>query len=253
MTYPAKHLPYVRLYNAVVYTISATVFLTILFVLEAVSPGERVFRPGSSHRATFMTLTAFSWALCGIGSLVILCLYYPCKRKAAPHFPHVNGVTLSAFVFALFVIAVGLGIAATAAVFVFFGSRERNLIIPSVANDTFRTVVLPILTGIVPAVFFAFMGLSVAKSFFIALSDFGAANKVEASSPTEVVDDENPFPGDDDSQLTREQERQVNALHDLGFTDRASNIEALQYTDFDVRAAESRLHQLAATQPAYRT
>jgi hypothetical protein len=198
MKFVAKSLPFVRLYNSVVYCVSTAVYLAVVFVLETVSStsGTHVFIPDSSERSTFMTLAVMSWALCALGSLIILVLYFPCKRRDHPRHPTVNPIILATFSFALFVTLIGIGIAAAAAVFVFIGSRNRNLRVTSAADSTRRTIVLPVLSGILPALFFAFMSLGVATSFLLALSDFRRAGKPSTMVRDNSLDEENPVPSD---------------------------------------------------------
>lgn len=238
--FQTRKLPFIRLYNGVVYSISAAIYTGILAVLEWVSPGTHVFLPEAPQRDVFMNISFCSWAAMGVGAMVLLVLYYPSKprdTKLSKRYPEVTKPVLVFFALAFLLIAGGLAVSVAAAILVFFGSRDRYAYIDGTAA-TVRGWLLPLATGILPAVFFLFMVAGSLRSLFLTVAALlagagppaaAAPASSMASSPSVVMP------------LTPEQEDKIAILASKGFTNRGASISALQASDFELGEAEARL------------
>lgn len=210
-------------------------------MLEWVSPGQHVFVPNAPQRDTFMNIVICSWAVLGVGALILMVLYYPSKPrdpKQSSRYPEVTPMVLALFALAFLLIAGGLSASIAAAVLVFFGSRDRYRILTG-DDSSLRAWGIPLLTGILPAVFFAVMTLSALRSFLFSLAALrkGPGPEQAHLPPGSVLPGEPAYGG----ALTPEQEAQVVHLSGAGYTNRSANIAALQASDFDLREAETRL------------
>jgi hypothetical protein len=241
--FQTRTLSFVRLYNGVVYAMSAAIYTAILATLEWVFPGQHVFVPSAPQRDPFMNIAICSWAVLGAGALILLALYYPSKprdKKLSSSYPEVTLVVLLMLAFAFALIAAGLAASVGAAVLVFIGSRDRYRVLEGETNSL-RAWGIPLLTGALPAVLFVLMLLGVLRSLFYsfkALGDGGEPRPRGADVPRRE-----PAFG---SPLAPEQEEKVAQLVRMGYTNRSANVAALQASSFDVHAAEVRLAAVQA-------
>lgn len=238
--FQTRKLPFIRLYNGVVYSISAAIYTGILAILEWVSPGRHVFLPEAPQRDSFMSISFVSWAVMGVGALILLVLYYPSKpsdKRLSPRYPEVTNLVLVLFTAAFMLIAIGLAASVAAAILVFFGSRDRYAFTNGTANSG-AGLAMPLLTGILPAVFFAFMLLGALKSIFMCLSALCTGVESPGTAAPASMPIDSPAVG---VPLMPEQEAMVAALSSKGFTNRGASISALQASNFDIREAEARL------------
>lgn len=238
--FQTRKLPFIRLYNGVVYSISAAIYTGILAVLEWISPGVHVFLSSTSLRDLFMNISFCSWACFIAGATVLLVMYYPSKprdKKLSSRYPEVTKLVLVLFALAFASIAVGLAASVAAAILVFIGSRERYALVDGTAN-TVRGWAMPLATGVLPAVFFLFMFYGALRSVFLCLAALHAGpGPAQTAAPASMPIDSPPV----GVPLTPEHESLVAALASKGYTNRGANISALQASDFNLREAEARL------------
>jgi hypothetical protein len=188
-----------------------------------------------------MSIVICSWAVMGVGALCLLVLYYPSKprdKKRSRRYPEVTFCVLLIFALAFALIAAGLAASIAAAVFVFIGGRDRYRILER-DTSSLRAWAIPILTGGLPAVFFAFMTLGLLRSLYFTFKSMS-----EYLSAPPVGSDGDPASHGVPSfgaPLTPEQEGKVSQLVAAGYQNRNANIAALQASSFDPGEAQSRL------------
>lgn len=255
-----RSLPFLRIYNSIVYALSACIYLAILVGLELHSPGVHVFIARAPQRDTFMSLSIVTFALLAAASVVLLALYFPSKspdRLRSRRYPEVTLCVLSTFVTAFLAIFLGLCASIAAAALVFLGQRDRYKVFEQ-ETTTLRSWAIPVITGILPAAFFGLMALGTARAMWcgcLAFREFFAARKAPAGSGSTA---RGAGEGSADSAgsasvesaesglayggpLSPDQERAVDQLAEMGYTNRNASIAALEASAFDVGDAQTRL------------
>lgn len=248
-----RSLPFLRIYNAIVYALSACIYLAILVGLELHSPGLHIFFPNAPHRNPFMSLSIITFALLASSALVLLVLYYPSRapRPASRRFPEVTLASLAVITLSFLAILVGLVATACAAALIFLGQRDRYRAFES-EQDSLRSWAIPVLTGIIPGVFFALMALGLLHAIVCAMRAVGevsTASRKAASAASELSNGGSTVWEASGSEsenygapLTSDQEASVSRLVEMGYLNRSANVAALQASCFDFDEAQRRLH-----------
>jgi hypothetical protein len=233
------------------YSLSACIYTGIIYGVQAYSSSHAIFITNSKWGSIFAILALLSWALVGIGALSLILLYYPCRSK---HSPYVQATIPLLLVLAcsLLFVALGMLLSAAAAGLVFAGSRERYRTYR--VDSSVEAWLLPVITGILPAVLFLFEGLSSFSSFGGAMRDLSGPKqripRAEDDSLTSEI--EGPSGGhgifgalrggpQQNQPLDPHQEELVQQLMRLGYRNRGAVIAALQASSWNVSGAEVRL------------
>eukprot|EP00177_Eucheuma_denticulatum_P006829 GFKZ01012422.1.p1 GENE.GFKZ01012422.1~~GFKZ01012422.1.p1 ORF type:complete len:386 (+),score=40.64 GFKZ01012422.1:131-1159(+) len=152
-------------------------------------------------------------------------------------------------------VAVGMVSTGGCAVFVFFGQRERNAVDSGLSGvvdeDIWKTIVVPVLTGIVPALvflgmtiasLFRFKGVVRAKGKLISTPMGSEAGDEERSGhvDVQVVFDNayGPLPVRPDDDIVTVL---LDELRRAGFANEHENLAALQAASYDVQVAKEKL------------
>lgn len=154
------------------------------------------------------------------------------------------------FVFSFLAILAGLAASAGAAVLVYFGGRDRYRVVFTGGSNV-QSWLIPIATGILPAIFFVFMAVGIVRGLAGALKDMRLLMKGGGDAPRGDVTQGVPLEEDSvglDVPLTPEEEEKVLQLAQMGFNNRNANVAALQASGFDVTEASWRLQQAALEQ-----
>lgn len=161
--------------------------------------------------------------------------------------------------------AVGLGCTCACGVLVFFGQREWHKVNENASavqeSTVWRTLIIPLMTGVLPAVVFAIFSITTLIKFYTTLTTKGKMVDTPASSvqdreeryeedavEVEVLFDEPAepeavmakasYPAQPDEQT---EERMLRQLRDMGFKNRHENLAALQASCFDLEIASDKL------------
>lgn len=190
-----------------------------------------------------MIISVISWVVMGIGVAILLVFYFPIRSKKSRGYASLPRSTLILIMLALLAISTGLAASAVGAYFVYDGTRARYKLFYGDRNRA-REIVVPVITGILPLIFFILMLLSTLLSSYKALRDF--EDLFEKSPENNIsADVENPFDARDAqfaaAKLAPSQEQKVQHLAQRGFSNRDTAIAALRASNFDLQEAELRL------------
>jgi hypothetical protein len=238
----------------ILYSISACVYTGIIFGIQSYSSSHSLFVADSNYGKIFAILAVLSWAVVGFGAFTLIVLYFPSKSKNAPGLAETSIPLLLVIACCLLFVAVGMLMVSAAAGIVFAGSRERYK--TYARGSTVEAWLLPVVTGIIPAVLFLLAGLSVVGSFLGTMRDMRGPKRrvqpVDDSLTSEVENsggavDGTMFAGSagapqhNPQNLDPHQEGLVQNLMAQGYHNRAAVIAALQASSWNVRGAEVRL------------
>lgn len=166
---------YPAISNAAFYSLSASIYLGVVFALELKFPARIVFAPGDQWRKPFFHVTVIAWALLAFG-VFFHCMVLAMGRRHA-HLLYLPRAVRPAVVAGLFWVALGLLCAGVASVFIFLGVRSRALRLrQGRQSDFFQEYALPVIIGIVPAV------LNLIMTCFAFLAAFRALTSVKIGS-----------------------------------------------------------------------
>lgn len=188
------------------------------------------------------------------------------KRNALPRgYVSVTRAQKAFAAFGFLWMAVGLGCTCACGVLVFFGQRERYKVNESASavqhSTVWRTLIIPLITGVLPAVVFAILSISTLIKFYKTFTTKGKMVNTPASSmqdrdeerrgdslEVEVLFDEPTepeavmarvsYPVQPDEETV---ERMLRQLRDMGFKNRHENLAALQASCFDLETASDKL------------
>lgn len=145
-------ISYASISNAAFYSLSASIYLAVVFALELRFPARIVFAPGDQWRNPFFYVTVIAWALLAFG-VVFHCMVLAIGKRNE-YLLYLPRAVRPAIVAGLFWVALGLLCAGLASVFIFLGVRARALRLrQGQQGDFFQENALPVIIGIVPAAF----------------------------------------------------------------------------------------------------
>lgn len=131
----------------------AVAYLTTVFVLE-LYPGVHVFGI-SRWRGPFLLLCVLTWPVLVFGAIAHCSARVAAKKSSSSGYVSLPKSVRPFVVFIFFWVAVGLFATATGGAFVFLALRES-----AIGFGALQEWVIPLFTGIVPAVITAWMGLA---------------------------------------------------------------------------------------------
>lgn len=257
--------------NAAIFSLSAILYLCIIFAVEIRYPGQYVFSSNDQWRLPFLYLCVFVWAVLASGLLAHCCARILAKRKG--YVLSLSPAARPAVVFSLLWVAGGLAGAVAGGIFVTLGMRQRAS--SSSSNDVLRAWILPIISGVVPAIIYFLMMLSCIIASFRAIrsvklerssrnirdaeeavvendgedTDLGARpfdNVTDTdldTNGTPVISRPPPYnPAAFQREPTKEEvDEMLDTLRGMGFPNSSQNFAALQASNYDVHNATQRL------------
>ena len=219
-------------------------FTVVLFALEIARPGELIFLSRSELREPFLIISVISWPFIVIGALICTVLAISSRHTPTRHH---SRITLFCAAVAFLSLAAGCAATIAVAIIAFLGFKDKWS-----ARDpnSFLRWLLPILMGIIPAIFFLYALLANFISFIsaiYALLTKGSKQRIRYRGErmeegdvgaVGVVQDVPYGPGEHDEGISRTTfEEKLTQLHVLGYGDRPKAMQALQMCDYSVERA----------------